>query len=49
MDHLRDGAAVIYLEGTYDRKTPAPVPEWTTGSPPLGVALQPRESMARRG
>jgi len=27
IDRLRDGAAVIYLEGLYDRHTPAPVRE----------------------
>jgi hypothetical protein len=36
MDRLRDGAAVIYLEGIYDRRAPAPIPAWTAGSPPLG-------------
>jgi hypothetical protein len=39
IDRLRDGAAVIYLEGIYDRRTPAPVPAWTSGSPPLGGGI----------
>jgi hypothetical protein len=39
IDRLRDGAAVIYLEGIYDRRTPAPIPAWTAGSPPLGDGI----------
>jgi hypothetical protein len=39
MDRLRDGAAVIYLEGTYDRRKPAPSPAWTADSPPLGNGI----------
>jgi hypothetical protein len=39
IDRLRDGAAVIYLEGIYDARKPVPVPEWTTDSPPLGGGI----------
>jgi hypothetical protein len=28
IDRLRDGAAVIYIEGIYDPRKPVPVPEW---------------------
>jgi hypothetical protein len=31
--------AIIYVEGTYDRRTPAPIPVWTSGSPPLGDGI----------
>jgi hypothetical protein len=27
---------LIYPEGIYDRRTPAPLPGWTTDTPPLG-------------
>jgi hypothetical protein len=39
IDRLRDGAAVIYLEGFYDARKPVPTPAWTTDSPPLGNGI----------
>jgi hypothetical protein len=44
IDRLRDGAAVIYLEGIYDRRTPAPVPAWTSARQGTGDFLAARQS-----
>ncbi len=39
IDRLREGAAIIYLEGTYDPRKPVPTPAWTADSPPLGDGI----------
>jgi hypothetical protein len=39
IDRLREGAAVIYLEGFYDPRKPVPTPAWTADSPPLGGGI----------
>jgi hypothetical protein len=39
IDRLREGAAVIYLEGIYDPRKPVPTPSWTADHPPLGGGI----------
>jgi hypothetical protein len=39
IDRLRDGAAVIYLEGIYDPRKPVPSPEWTSDDLGLGSGI----------
>jgi hypothetical protein len=39
IDRLREGAAIIYIEGIYDPRRPIPTPAWTTDSPPLGGGI----------
>jgi hypothetical protein len=39
IDRVRDGAAVIYVEGIYDPRKPVPTLAWTADSPPLGGGI----------
>jgi hypothetical protein len=39
VDRLREGAAVIYVEGIYDPRNPVPTPTWIDGSPALGGGI----------
>jgi hypothetical protein len=39
IDRLREGAAVIYVEGFYDPRKPVPTPARTADSPPLGGGI----------
>ena len=39
IDRLREGAAVIYLEGSYDPRSSAPTAEWTADNLKLGGGI----------
>jgi hypothetical protein len=39
IDRLREGAAIIYVEGRYGPRKPVPTPAWMADSPPLGGGI----------
>jgi hypothetical protein len=39
IDHIRERAAIIYLEGIYDPRRPVPTPSWTAENLALGGGI----------